>query len=323
MVRITTIVLALLSMTTTGANAATKVDEGFTTGISRDGRSLKRVARASTDDPVYYFIALGDHKGGPASSRCVVKGGPKGETLVDDTDTWDDQETDVLLFCGMDGDEKELDEGNYTFTLYLNGEQVGERSIGVDKKPFFKLNVFEKFKWALGALAAVILAIYWVRKKLYGDKTIDAAFPPKEAAAVANARASVVIGSNIAGGAMAPREPAKPAEPTPDDLLKKFKAILAIDPAAKPMRPEDVLPIVKAARAAGDSKTAVAAVRGFDKANPGHALIPDVYIVSAKIMAEDLKNFGMARKVLEHLIGKYPGHYLAQEARRDLKDLPS
>ncbi len=83
-----------------------------------------------------------------------------------------------------------------------------------------------------------------------------------------------------------------------------------------------MLPVAKAARAAGDSKTAVAAVRGFDKAFPAHALIPDVFVFSAKVLAEDFKNNDMARKILEHVIAKYPGHYLAQEAKTYLKGMP-
>jgi len=82
-----------------------------------------------------------------------------------------------------------------------------------------------------------------------------------------------------------------------------------------------VLPIAKAARAAGDTNTAIAAVRGFDKAFPANALIPDVFVFTAKLMAEDLKNTEMARKIAEHVIAKYPGHYLAQEAKRILQTL--
>ncbi|HSS26747.1 MAG TPA: hypothetical protein VLL50_02235 [Usitatibacter sp.] len=302
---------------------ATKVDEGMTTGPTRDGRSLKRVSRAFTEDPVYYFIYMKDHKPGPSSTRCVIKG-PKGDILVDETEQFEDDDTEFYLTCGVDGDEKELDAGTYTFTQYLNGELVGERAIPVESKPWFHLSLRKQFKWALGALAGVILAIFWVRKKIWGDKTIDKAFPSKEGAVLAEARAAAGGGSAGTGVFMKdPAPPPKPAEPTPDDLYKKFKAVLAVDANAKPMRPEDVLPIVKSARAAGDSKTAIAAVRGFDKVNPGHALIPDVYLMSAKIMAEDLKNFDMARKVLEHMIAKYPGHYLANEARRDLKALPA
>ena len=64
-------------------------------------------------------------------------------------------------------------------------------------------------------------------------------------------------------------------------------------------------------------------MRGFDKTFPGHSLIPDVFVFSAKLLAEDFKNHDMARKILEHVVAKYPGHHLAQEARNYLKGMPS
>jgi tetratricopeptide (TPR) repeat protein len=106
------------------------------------------------------------------------------------------------------------------------------------------------------------------------------------------------------------------------EALEGFKRCLAANPSFRLAQPEEVLPLAKVARAANDPNAAVAAVRGFDKANPGHALIPDVYLFSAKLMAEDLKNIDMARKILQHILAKYPGHYLAQEAKRYLQSLP-
>jgi hypothetical protein len=143
------------------------------------------------------------------------------------------------------------------------------------------------------------------------------AFPEK----AAKGAARVEIGSRVAAGGIA-APAAAAAAPTVDDQLKSFKARLAADANFRLARAEDVLPIARAARAAGDSKAAVAAVRGFDKAFPGHALIPDVFVFSAKVLAEDFKNNDMARKILEHVIARYPGHYLAQEARNYLKEMP-
>lgn len=72
-----------------------------------------------------------------------------------------------------------------------------------------------------------------------------------------------------------------------------------------------------------DSNAAVAALRGFDKLYPAHSAIPEVYLLSAQIMAEDLKNNAMARKILEHIMAKYPGHHVAPEAKRYLQTLPA
>ena len=72
-----------------------------------------------------------------------------------------------------------------------------------------------------------------------------------------------------------------------------------------------------------DPNAAIGAMRGFDKLNPGHSAIPEVYLLSAQIMAEDLKNTAMARKILEHVLAKHPGHHVAQEAKRYLQTLPA
>jgi len=72
-----------------------------------------------------------------------------------------------------------------------------------------------------------------------------------------------------------------------------------------------------------DPSAAIAALRGFDKLNPGHSAIPEVYLLSAQILAEDLKNTAMARKILEHILAKFPGHHVAQEAKRCLQALPA
>lgn len=299
------------------AQAAEKLEEGISTGLTRRG-NLNRVSSAHTDDAIYYWIRIKEKDAARSKTRCVVTS-PGGVPLIDETEDFQEEGDEGYLFCGVDGDEQALSAGAHTFTIYLNDEKLGERTLLVEKRSFFsKQNVYKQFKWALGALALVILAVYWVRKKLYGDKTIDAAFP--ERAPKAAGVPQVVIGSRVAGSGAA--APAPPPEPTIEDQLEAFKAKLVADPKFRLARAEDVLPIAKAARAAGDPNTAVAAVRGFDKAFPGHALIPDVFLFSAKLLAEDLENQDMARKILEHVIARYPGHWLAQEARSYLKGMP-
>lgn len=102
-----------------------------------------------------------------------------------------------------------------------------------------------------------------------------------------------------------------------------FRQCLAADAGFRVASAEHVLPIARAARKAGEPQAAVAALRGFDKAHPGHPMIPDVYVFSAKLMAEELRNADMAKKILEHVILKYPGHYLAQDAKRYLQAMPA
>jgi hypothetical protein len=105
------------------------------------------------------------------------------------------------------------------------------------------------------------------------------------------------------------------------DAARVFRECLAADPAFQTAQAEEALPIAKAARAAGDATTAVAALRGFDKRYPGHALLPEVYVFSAKLMAQDLGNAEMARKILMHVVARYPGHHLTPDAKKELAAL--
>jgi hypothetical protein len=266
------IVFCITAVIASFAAAATEMlEEGISTGFTRRG-NLNRVNSAFTDDAIYYWMRIKQQEGARAKTRCVVTS-PGGVPLIDETEDFEEEGGEGFLFCGVDGEDKELSAGTHTFAIYLNGEKLGERTLPVEKRSFFgKQSVYRQFKWAIGGLAALILAIYWVRKKLYGDKTIDAAFPEKASAAAGVPK--VAIGSRLAGSAAA----APPAAPTIEDQLKGFKAKLGADPGFRLARAEDVLPIAKAARAAGDSTSAIAAVRGFDKAFPGHALIPDVFV---------------------------------------------
>ena len=312
------------------ACAVTKIDEGVSTGLTRRG-NLNRVDAAHTDDAIYYWIKLDENPGPKASTRCVVTGGKIGTTLVDETDKVDEGDGEGYLFCGVDGDEDEVEAGRYTFTIYLDKEKLGEKSLEVTKRSFWStLTTRRKYKYMMGALSVAIIAFFWVRKKFFGDKTFDEAFKEtfKKDEVAAEAAGGVVIGSKVSGAmpgqaaAARPATPAAPPPPTPDEQYKSFKAKIAADATFRIAKAEEVLPIAKAARAAGDAKTAVSAVRGFDKAFPGHALIPDVFVFTAKVLVDDFKNYDMARKILEHVVAKYPGHHLAQEARNVLKTMP-
>jgi tetratricopeptide (TPR) repeat protein len=108
----------------------------------------------------------------------------------------------------------------------------------------------------------------------------------------------------------------------PREAIALFKRATEVDPAFRPEQPEEVLPLAKSAREIKDPNAAVAIVRGFDKANPGHPDIPAVYLFSARLLAEDLDNGDMARKILQHLVNKYPAHSVAAEAKTYLQAMP-
>jgi hypothetical protein len=341
------------------ASALTKLRQGFATMLVTDGVSLiprNPVTRARAGDDVYFWIQWKEPV--PKSQlRCVITG--PDDTDIDETQNFAEAEGEGFSVCGMETEDS--DDGTYHFTQYLDGEKVGEASIHLEKEPLFgKVSLRKKWKYLMGALAAVVLGVYYVRRKMAGDKRSLKQIvwdDDKEDAAVKDA---IVIGAK-AGVVAMPRaaEPPKADEGAelrklgmqfetmiaqPDkakaleigaryialalksskqaDALRVFKACVAADPSFRPAQPEEALPLAKAARAAKDAKAAVAAVRGFDKAHPGSSLIPDVYVFSAKLMAEDLANVDMARKILQHMLAKYPGHYLAQEAKRYLASLP-
>jgi tetratricopeptide repeat protein len=105
----------------------------------------------------------------------------------------------------------------------------------------------------------------------------------------------------------------------PQEAVALFKECAA-DPRFR-VGGDEVLALARAARAMGEPATAVAIVRGFDKVNPGHADIPPVYLLSARIMAEDLGDPDQARKVLNYLVQRYPGHWVAPEAQRYLREM--
>ena len=343
------------------AAVVTKVADGFATRMLADGTPANHVSRAKAGDDVIYWVQLQDLPVGRIKFRCVIKYGA--ETIVDESEISEQTEPEGYSICGLDTDSRDFEEGAYSFAVYLEAEKLGEGSIMIEKRSFFgKVSVFRQFKWAMGGLAGIILAIFWIRKKLAGDHEGAAAvFRSKSAAPPAGG--PVVIGSRVDDGGHSQEVAAAQAKSSSEaeelrkcgiqyqaliaqadkskgveagrrylslllkarndtEALKVFKECVAADPAFRLAQAEEVLPLAKAARAASDPQAAVAALRGFDKAYPGNAQIPDVYVFTAKLMAEDLRNKEMAKKILEHVLLKYPGHHLAQEAKRYLQSMP-
>jgi hypothetical protein len=335
------------------------VREGFASMVVTDGTSLiprNPVTRVRSGQDVYYWIQWKERV--PRSTlRCVITGP---DTNIDETENYAEAEGGGYSVCGMETEDSEG--GTFLFTQYLDGEKVGELSILVEQDSFFKGGVKKKWKWMMGALAMVILTVYWIRRKMTGDDRSLKQVMGGEAAPARIVRESIAAGSRASGGAQAmargtPVSPKTDAEPDLPKLglqyralmaqsdkakglelgrrylglvlkarndaeaVKVFKECIAADPAFRLAQAEDVLPMAKAARTAGDPQAAVAAVRGFDKAYPGHELIPEVFMFSAKLLAEDMRNTEMARKILQHVVEKYPGHHIAQEARRYLQTI--
>jgi len=240
-----------------------------------------------------------------------------------------------LLVPREDPSEKHLvtveEEQDGEYRIVDNGPQPGEvtrgGSGGIAKKEK-KTPLYKQFKYMLGVLAVVILAIFWIRRRASGDKrSLDTMLaeqaepPPMTAGGIMAQAARKEARAESAPPPMDPNDPVGSLLKAGkgEEAVRKFEHCIAADPAFRLPRADQVLPLAKAAIAAGNLQAAVAALRGFDKKYPGHELIPDVYVFSAKLMAEKLGNGDMAKKILQHVMDRYPGHHLAQEAKRTLQ----
>jgi hypothetical protein len=331
-----------------GALAVTKLDDGMATRLDpgADGPTPgNRVTRVSAGTDFAHFVQYSGLPAGRNSHRCVLTE-PSGKVQVDETELVDDLATAGFAYCFYETDSNDAELGSLNMVMYLNGERVGEQTLEVAPGPGKGLSLRKQYKYALGGLALLIMAGFWLRKQfagrgekgaapgavVIGAKLGAANAVPEPALASDAARElqstgakyrtlmgqadkakGVALGRTYLAMLVKDREAAK--------AFEVFKECLAADASFRPERGEDVLPIARAARAAGDPKAAVAVVRGFDKAYPGHAAIPEVFMFSAQLLAEELKNADMARKILQHLLQKYPGHFVAAEAKRYLQGM--
>ena len=346
---------AMLVFAASSAAALTPVDEGFTTRVNEgeEGYAVpsNRVTRVTAGTDFAHFVRYQGLPAGRTSLRCRLAE-PGGKVQVDEIEQLDDLQPAGYLFCPYETDEDDAELGSLTATIWINGERMSEQVLEVAKGGGRRMSVYKQYKYAIGALAGIIVAGFWLRKKLAARRGDAAARVPISIGSRADAAAIIAAAdaARPAPVAQAALELQKAArqyqallgqsdskktleagrsyiallvrEREPARAFEVFHQCLALDPAFRTARGEDVLPIAKAARAAGLPKVAVAAVRGFDKSWPGHAAIPEVFMFSAQLLAEDLGNPDMARKILAHLIARYPGHHSASEAKRYLQAMP-
>ena len=106
-----------------------------------------------------------------------------------------------------------------------------------------------------------------------------------------------------------------------DDLaFELFRRLRDLDTAFAP-EPHQVLPLAQAAFRRRESAVALDLVRGFDRRHPRHADVPPIYLLSARLLSEQLRKDEPARVLLRTLCRKYPDHPLAAEAAIYLKVL--
>ncbi|HKJ71673.1 MAG TPA: tetratricopeptide repeat protein [Gammaproteobacteria bacterium] len=88
------------------------------------------------------------------------------------------------------------------------------------------------------------------------------------------------------------------------------------DPAFRPAKPEQVLELARTARDGGRPRLALGLMNGFGRAHPDHPDLPQVSVLSARILSEDLRLDDRARPILEGLLRRFPEHETAAEAHR-------
>jgi tetratricopeptide (TPR) repeat protein len=86
-----------------------------------------------------------------------------------------------------------------------------------------------------------------------------------------------------------------------------------------PRQAEAIAPLARGALQKGRPQLAATLIRGFDKKNPNHPDIPQIYFVGAQLMAETAHQPDEARRILKYLLQRYGSDSVAAEAGRYLE----
>jgi tetratricopeptide (TPR) repeat protein len=105
------------------------------------------------------------------------------------------------------------------------------------------------------------------------------------------------------------------------EALELYEQAVARRADWTPRTIDNIVPLAQAALRSGKAQLAGALIKGFDKKYPNHADIPRAYLVGAQIMAEHAGKPAEARRILEHLLAKYPNAETGVEAGRYLQVL--
>jgi tetratricopeptide (TPR) repeat protein len=82
-----------------------------------------------------------------------------------------------------------------------------------------------------------------------------------------------------------------------------------------------VLPTAQAALDMRDAPLAVKLLKGFDKRFPQHADLPAVLFLGAKLMSEKMRQHDKAAALIRSVLGRFPDHAVAAEAKAYLSAL--
>ena len=75
-----------------------------------------------------------------------------------------------------------------------------------------------------------------------------------------------------------------------------------------------VLPLAEAAKARRNAPLAMEMIKGFDKKNPNHRDIPNIYFLAARILSESQHDDVQAMRILQAMIARYPEASVVKEA---------
>lgn len=99
------------------------------------------------------------------------------------------------------------------------------------------------------------------------------------------------------------------------EALSAWRTLRGLDAAFEIQEGDAVLPIATAASRQGEHELAIGLMRGFDKRFPGHADLPGVAFLGARLLSEHGRQHGKAAQLLRAVLARWPDHAIAAEAR--------
>jgi tetratricopeptide (TPR) repeat protein len=99
------------------------------------------------------------------------------------------------------------------------------------------------------------------------------------------------------------------------DALEALRELHAIDEDFRLEDAEASVPLAQLAMRDGARELAVGLVDGFDRRFPGHAAMPTMYFLGARLLSEHWQKHAQAAQMIRGVIAHYGDHAVADEAR--------
>lgn len=99
------------------------------------------------------------------------------------------------------------------------------------------------------------------------------------------------------------------------DALEALRELHAIDEDFRLEDPEASVPLAQLAMRDGARELAVGLVDGFDRRFPGHAAMPTMYFLGARLLSEHWQKHAQAAQMIRGVIAHYGDQAVADEAR--------